>query len=151
MSTSRRNFIRNAGALLPGLSLSAISGKPEILQDKKLSIVCVGGHPDDPESGCGGTLSKLANAGHQVTIIYLTRGEAGIPGISHAEAAKIRTREAEAACKIISAQAVFAGQVDGDTIMNGPQKSGNWWNRRSRISYSHTGPLIHIKTTRPPA
>jgi LmbE family N-acetylglucosaminyl deacetylase len=118
MSTSRRNFIRNAGALLPGLSLSAISGKPEILQDKKLSIVCVGGHPDDPESGCGGTLSKLANAGHQVTIIYLTRGEAGIPGISHAEAAKIRTREAEAACKIISAQAVFAGQVDGDTIVN---------------------------------
>ncbi len=118
MSTSRRNFIRNTGALLPGLSLSAITGRPDILQDKKLSIVCVGGHPDDPESGCGGTLSKLAYAGHLVTIIYLTRGEAGIPGVSHADAAITRTREAEAACKIISAQPVFAGQVDGDTIVN---------------------------------
>jgi len=39
-----------------------------------LSVICVGGHPDDPESGCGGTLARYTAAGHRVTIIYLTRG-----------------------------------------------------------------------------
>ena len=85
---------------------------------KKIKIVCVGGHPDDPESGCGGTLAKLANAGNEVTIIYLTSGEGGIEGKSHAEAAAIRTNEAIAACKILGAKPVFAGQIDGDSIVN---------------------------------
>lgn len=85
---------------------------------RELHIVCVGGHPDDPESGCGGTLARYAEAGHRVTIVYLTRGERGIAGKSNAEAAAIRTREAEAACKILGARAVFAGQIDGSTEVN---------------------------------
>jgi LmbE family N-acetylglucosaminyl deacetylase len=83
-----------------------------------LNIVCVGAHPDDPESGCGGTLARYAAAGHRVTVIYLTRGEAGISGKSHEEAAKIRTAEAEAACKLLGARSVFAGQIDGATEVN---------------------------------
>ena len=86
--------------------------------DKAKKIVCVGGHPDDPESGCGGTLAKLRNAGHDVAIIYLTTGEAGIPGKSHDEAAAIRKQEAINACKVLDAKPVFAGQIDGDTIFN---------------------------------
>jgi LmbE family N-acetylglucosaminyl deacetylase len=82
---------------------------------KALNVLCVGGHPDDPESGCAGTLARYAQAGHNVAIIYLTRGERGIPGKSLDEAAKIRTAEAEAACKIMGARAVFAGQIDGAT------------------------------------
>jgi LmbE family N-acetylglucosaminyl deacetylase len=50
-----------------------------------------------------------------VTVIYLTRGEAGIKGKSHDEAAAIRTGEAESACRILGAQPVFAGQIDGAT------------------------------------
>jgi N-acetylglucosamine malate deacetylase 1 len=87
-----------------------------------LNIVCVGAHPDDPESGCGGTLARYAAAGHRVTVIYLTRGEAGIPGNSHEEAARIRTAEAEAACKLLGAKPVFAGQIDGATEIN-PERS----------------------------
>jgi N-acetylglucosamine malate deacetylase 1 len=86
--------------------------------EKSLKIVCIGAHPDDPESGCGGTLAKFTNAGHEVTIIYLTRGEAGIPGKTHDEAAAIRTKEAIAACQILKAKPVFAGQIDGDSIVN---------------------------------
>jgi LmbE family N-acetylglucosaminyl deacetylase len=82
---------------------------------RPLRIVCVGAHPDDPESGCGGTLARYTAVGHSVTVIYLTRGEAGIPGKSHEEAAAIRTAEAEAACKILGAKPVFAGQIDGAT------------------------------------
>jgi LmbE family N-acetylglucosaminyl deacetylase len=80
-----------------------------------LSVVCVGGHPDDPESGCAGTFARYSQAGHRVTIIYLTRGERGIPGKSNQEAAQIRTAECEAACKILDAKPVFAGQIDGST------------------------------------
>ena len=78
----------------------------------------MGAHPDDPESGCGGTLARYAAAGHRVTVIYLTRGEAGIAGKSHDEAAAIRTAEAEEACKVLGARAVFAGQIDGATEVN---------------------------------
>jgi LmbE family N-acetylglucosaminyl deacetylase len=83
-----------------------------------LNVLCVGAHPDDPESGCGGTLARYTAAGHKVTIIYLTRGEAGIQGKSHKEAAAIRTAEAEKACKILGAKALFAGQIDGATEVN---------------------------------
>jgi LmbE family N-acetylglucosaminyl deacetylase len=86
--------------------------------DRKLNIVCVGGHPDDPESGCGGTLALYSSLGHAVTVIYLTRGEAGIPGKSHDEAAAIRTAECEASCKILGTRPIFAGQIDGATVVD---------------------------------
>jgi len=80
---------------------------------KKLKIIVVGAHPDDPETGCGGTMARLANEGHDVISAYLTRGEAGIKRISHEEAARIRTNEALEACKILSARPVFFSQIDG--------------------------------------
>jgi LmbE family N-acetylglucosaminyl deacetylase len=64
-------------------------------------------------------LKRYADAGHAVTVIYLTRGERGIPGKENAEAAKIRSAECEAACKIIGAKPVFAGQIDGSSEFNG--------------------------------
>ncbi|HEU4722352.1 MAG TPA: PIG-L deacetylase family protein [Gemmatimonadaceae bacterium] len=79
----------------------------------RLSVVCVGAHPDDPESGCGGTLARYTAAGHAVKILYLTRGERGIDGKSLEEAARIRTLEAEAACVVLGATPMFFGQVDG--------------------------------------
>jgi LmbE family N-acetylglucosaminyl deacetylase len=118
MSSSRRNFVKNAGAGLGLLSLPHIFNATNAGADKKLKVVCVGGHPDDPESGCGGTLARFTKAGHAVTIIYLTRGEAGIPGKSHDEAAAIRTKEATEACKILQTKPIFAGQIDGGTIVN---------------------------------
>lgn len=118
MPNSRRSFAKNVIGATAAFSLSSFMNTPGQSQNLKMKIVCVGGHPDDPESGCGGTLSKFANEGHEVTIIYLTSGEAGIAGKSHTEAASIRTKEAIAACKIINAEPVFAGQIDGDTIVN---------------------------------
>ncbi|WP_221391546.1 PIG-L deacetylase family protein [Dyadobacter sp. NIV53] len=111
---NRRSFITNSLASLP----LASAFDPNIHFAKPLRVVCVGGHPDDPETGCGGTLAKFANAGHEVTIIYLTNGDAGIKGKNHQEAAAIRTEEAKNACKILKVKPVFAGQVDGDTIVN---------------------------------
>ena len=115
---TRREFIKNTalGAGIVSLpSMLSAKEKPPI-ENKK--IVCIGGHPDDPESGCGGTLAKLRGLGHEVAIIYLTTGEAGIPGKSHDEAAAIRKQEAINACKVLDVKPVFAGQIDGDTVCN---------------------------------
>jgi LmbE family N-acetylglucosaminyl deacetylase len=118
---SRRHFLGQAAAL-PALTAAASAparaGGPGPAPARPLQVVCVGAHPDDPESGCGGTLARYAAAGHRVTVLYLTRGEAGIPGKSAKEAAATRTAEAEAACKLLGAKAAFAGQVDGATEVN---------------------------------
>ena len=117
--TSRRQFFKKTSAIgLATLPLSTLAGTTYVNQTTKLKIFCTGGHPDDPESGCGGTLSKFSAAGHDVNILYLTRGEAGIEGKSHSEAATIRTKEAEAACQILNAKPHFLGQIDGSTIFN---------------------------------
>jgi LmbE family N-acetylglucosaminyl deacetylase len=112
---SRRSFLSQAG-LLP-LAVTA-PAEDQAAPRRPLHIVCVGAHPDDPESGCGGTLARYHAAGHRVTIIYLTRGEAGIPGRTPEEAGRIRTAEAEAACRLLGARPLFAGQVDGATEIN---------------------------------
>src|SRR5437879_9190165 len=107
---SRRDFLKVTAA--GALPLVPRRGVPEAAP---LTVVCVGGHPDDPESGCGGTLARYSALGHAVTIVYLTRGERGIDGKSLDEAARIRTAECEAACRIIGAKPVFFGQIDGAT------------------------------------
>lgn len=115
---NRRNFVKNAIAGAGLLNLPFLLDLKPQTEAEKLKIVCVGGHPDDPESGCGGTLARFEALGHSVTIIYLTSGEAGIKDKSHDEAATIRTKEAKEACVILKAKPVFAGQIDGDTIVN---------------------------------
>ena len=113
MTHTRRYFL---GSSLLGVPL-ALGGATGVGQrhGPPLHVVCVGGHPDDPETGCGGTLARAARAGHLVTVVYLTRGERGIEGASLESAAKTRTAEAEQACRILGATPVFAGQIDGDT------------------------------------
>jgi LmbE family N-acetylglucosaminyl deacetylase len=109
MKLPRRQFL---ALTIPALAVG------QARQSRQLKIVCVGGHPDDPESGCGGTLSRYASLGHGVTVIYLTRGEAGIARKPHDEAAAIRSAECAAACKILGAKPVFAGQIDGATVVD---------------------------------
>jgi LmbE family N-acetylglucosaminyl deacetylase len=115
---SRRLFVKQTAASIAAFSLPAMLSAQTVTDTNKRKIVCLGGHPDDPESGCGGTLAALRKAGHDVTIIYLTTGEAGIPGTTHDKAAAIRKQEAINACIILDTKYIFAGQIDGDTIMN---------------------------------
>lgn len=88
-------------------------GRP--ILGSRVHVVVVGAHPDDPETGCGGTIAKLTADGHRVTIIYLTRGEAGVCDGDHAVTARVRTAEALAGARVLGAQAVFANQIDGKT------------------------------------
>jgi LmbE family N-acetylglucosaminyl deacetylase len=114
---SRRQFLDASVLGIPALARPA-ADRPQAPGGAGLHIVCLGAHPDDPESGCGGTLARYVAAGHRVTVIYLTRGERGIGGRSLDEAAQIRTAEAQQACKILGATPLFAGQIDGATEVN---------------------------------
>jgi LmbE family N-acetylglucosaminyl deacetylase len=111
----RRDFIRQAALGLGGMVLGS---NVEQAVAGKLRVVCVGAHPGDPEFGCGGTMASYADAGHAVTFIYLTRGEAYDAKISYKDAAAMRTKEAEEACRLLKAKPVFAGQIDGNTILD---------------------------------
>lgn len=126
-NSSRRNFIKTSSAGLGGLliSYSANPGKRflDVPPSPKLHIVCVGAHPGDPEFGCGGTMWKYSEAGHRVTFLYLTRGEAYDNRKTHAEAAAIRTREAEVACRALNATPQFFGQIDGSTVVSNEQNA----------------------------
>lgn len=114
----RREMIKKTGAALLGAS---VVGLPAFAQDtqksasKKRTAVIVGAHPDDPESVFGGTMLALKAEGWNVVSIYMTKGEAGIPGKSHDEAAAIRKVEAENACKVLGVKAVFLTQIDGSS------------------------------------
>jgi LmbE family N-acetylglucosaminyl deacetylase len=119
----RQMFSRTARAAgVLGLGLPLVEGAAQAqaagAAKSKLKVVIAGAHPGDPEAGCGGIAVRYSDLGHDVANIYLTRGEAGVRGKSHAEAAAIRTAEAERACEILKARLVFAGQMDGATEIN---------------------------------
>jgi len=66
-------------------------------------ILALGAHPDDIEAGCGGTLIKYAQSGHQIFLMVLTGGEQGEP------APGVRKAEQEQAAKILCAEKIFWG------------------------------------------
>jgi N-acetylglucosamine malate deacetylase 1 len=100
---------------LPGAGLlTAESPAPA----RKLRVVVTGGHPGDPEYGCGGTVARYSDLGHEVVLLYLNRGEGGIAGKSPEEAGAIRSAEAGKACEILGARPVFAGHIDGQAVVD---------------------------------
>ena len=124
----RRKMLKLTGAAVAGSSLfgldaigaERLSGKNENVYRpaKRRKALVIGAHPDDPETGCGGTMIVLKNAGWEVVSVYLTKGEAGIEGKSHSEAAAIREKEARAACGIMGVRPVFLSQIDGNSQVN---------------------------------
>jgi hypothetical protein len=81
---SRRKLLQMSGVpvgmIALGLAPLAVKAQQVDEDGKELKIVVVGAHPDDPETGCGGTMCLFSSKGHKVVSAYLTRGEAGIRG-----------------------------------------------------------------------
>ncbi len=75
-------------------------------------IVVTGGHPGDPEYGCGGTIARLTALGHEVVLFYLNDG-AWPPTPS-----PVRIAEAAKACSILKAHPAYAGQINGHAIVD---------------------------------
>jgi LmbE family N-acetylglucosaminyl deacetylase len=79
---------------------------------KKLKVIVAGGHPGDPEYGCGGTVARLTHLGHEVVLLYLNDG-AWPP-----TPANVRTAEAKRACEILGARPAYAGQMNGHAVVD---------------------------------
>jgi len=99
----------------PPEPLRAPTSAPAVAKPgEKIRVLCIGAHPDDPETACGGTLARYAEAGHDVHVLYMTKGELGIVGKTPDEAGAIRAAEAEEACKALGAKPHFFGHRSGD-------------------------------------
>ncbi|MBN2094609.1 MAG: PIG-L family deacetylase [Candidatus Aenigmarchaeota archaeon] len=71
-------------------------------------------HPDDDVLGCGGTIRKLADAGWEITTVYLTNGDAGSLNYSKEELAALREKEARAASDVLGVKdVVYLRNPDG--------------------------------------
>ncbi|GAC1630760.1 MAG: hypothetical protein NVS9B14_01750 [Candidatus Acidiferrum sp.] len=88
------------------------------LAAKKLKVMVTGGHPGDPECGCGGTIARYTDAGHDVVLMYLNRGQAYCSDQTMKDCGAVRTAEAEKACGVLKARAAFVGQYDGKAIVD---------------------------------
>lgn len=78
---------------------------------RALAIVA---HPDDIEYGAAAAVAAWTAAGREVSYLLVTRGEAGIDGVSPAEAAPLREREQRASAAIVGVEAVeFLDYQDG--------------------------------------
>lgn len=81
-------------------------------------MVVTGGHPGDPECGCGGTIARYTELGHEVTLLYLNRGEGYCGGAPLERCGEIRPAEAQNACRALKARAAFAAQYDGRAVVD---------------------------------
>lgn len=106
---TRRDLLGGAAGL--GSALAVGSARAEEPR-RMLHVVVTGGHPGDPEYGCGGTVARCADLGHRVTLLYLNNGER--PGSPRG----VRVAEAGKACAILKARPLFAGQVDGESVVD---------------------------------
>src|SRR5579862_2788768 len=109
---NRRALLKSAG-ILAGTAAMNAAGNPHVSQEprRKFKIMVTGGHPGDPEYGCGGTVARLTSEGHQVVLLYLNDG-------AWETSAGIRIAEAKKACEILKARSAYAGQANGHAIVD---------------------------------
>jgi LmbE family N-acetylglucosaminyl deacetylase len=116
---TRREVLRGAAGLASSFVLAApamdavgeLPGAAD-LPSSRLKVIVAGGHPGDPEYGCGGTVARLTSLGHQVVLLYLNDG-AWPP-----TPAPTRIAEATRACELLKARPAYAGQVNGHAVVD---------------------------------
>src|SRR5437763_1127585 len=118
-SIARREMLKSSLTAAIGLGLATGAAAQSQLQETqrgktKLKVIVTGGHPGDPEYGCGGTVARYSDQGHAVVLLYLNRGE--LPG--KPEGKGVRVAEAAKAGEILNSRPAYAGQIDGHAIVD---------------------------------
>jgi len=112
MTLSRRHILTFAAcALIPPKA-----AKPA--NTSRLKVMVAGGHPGDPECGCGGTIARYTEMGHEAVLLYMNRGEGYCNRPDLTQCGTVRTAEAQAACAVLKARAAFMGQYDGRAVVD---------------------------------
>ncbi len=115
MSITRRSLLVTGSLLTGAMAADASSQNSGALlrgTRRRLKVVVAGGHPGDPEYACGGTIARLTEQGHEVVLLYLNDG-AWPP-----TPAATRLAEARDACAVLRARAVYAGQQNGNAVVD---------------------------------
>lgn len=108
---SRRGLLASASIAASTAAEGQTAGTPDAAA-RKLKVIVGGGHPGDPEYGCGGTVARYTALGHEVVLLYLNRGDWGDIG------EPVRVAEATKACQILKARPLYAGQRNGHAIVD---------------------------------
>jgi LmbE family N-acetylglucosaminyl deacetylase len=110
---NRREMLRVSGFSLGAAALgsAAQTSQSDSQTRRKYKIVITGGHPGDPEYGCGGTIARLTALGHEVILLYMNDG-------AWETAATVRIGEAKKACEILKARPAYANQTNGHSIVD---------------------------------
>ena len=128
-SITRRTWLgqssRLAGAVTTGLPLMpSANNQTSSTRQRKLKLVVVGGHVDDPQSGCGGTMALYANLRHEVVALSLTHGDSDPIATKLGMAPKSLKSEALCRCHQIlrtipgKPGTIFLDQIDLHTELN---------------------------------
>jgi LmbE family N-acetylglucosaminyl deacetylase len=96
-------------------SLSVQAQSDQAQSDRKLSVVIIGAHPDDPDK-IGGCAAQWKLAGYTVTMVSFTNGDAGHQSIKAEELAKIRREEARRAGEVIGIKYITLDNHDGQLM-----------------------------------
>lgn len=83
---------------------------------RKLRILVIGAHPDDCDLTAGGVAALYAEAGHEVTFVSATNGDAGHHEMGGAPLARRRKKEAEAAGAAIGINYLVLDNHDGELV-----------------------------------
>jgi len=77
--------------------------------------LCIVAHPDDLEYGAASAIARWTGAGKHVSYLLVTRGEAGIAGMTPAEVGPLREAEERASAAVVGVEVVefLEGHVDG--------------------------------------
>jgi LmbE family N-acetylglucosaminyl deacetylase len=119
---SRRKILARAtwlgGASAAGRAASAAIAPPDAPPEPRrhLKVIVTGGHPGDPEYGCGGTIARYTDLGHDVALLYLNRGE--WPPSLDDKAGASRMAEAARACEVLKARPLYAGQANSKAVVD---------------------------------
>jgi LmbE family N-acetylglucosaminyl deacetylase len=119
---SRREMLSRTGLLGSPFVLGPVATSTDMPQadrkpepGRKLKVIVTGGHPGDPEYGCGGTIARYTDLGHEVVLLYLNRGE-----WPPRDAGVSRVAEAKNACEILKARPLYAGQFNSQAVVDRP-------------------------------
>ena len=110
---NRREMLK-AGGVMAGAAAVRAAGQQSsgaAQAERKCKIVMTGGHPGDPEYGCGGTIARLTSLGHEVVLLYMNDG-------AWETSATVRMTEAKKACEILRARPAYANQINGHAIVD---------------------------------
>ncbi len=112
---SRRNLLGASSVLGAALATGSVKAAAPPAPKPKSKVIVTGGHPGDPEYGCGGTVARYTKLGHEVVLLYLNRGQS--PEKPDDDGAP-RVAEAANACEILKARALYAGQFNANAIVD---------------------------------